>query len=119
MEVINVKEKFELFEEQWQPHIIGSLNGQDVKIAKVQGSFVWHDHAEEDELFYIIKGSLDIHMKDGVRRLETGDMMIVPRGVQHKPVASEECWILLFEPQNTKHTGDVISDLTVNNYKRI
>lgn len=119
MEVINVKEKFSQFSDHWNPRIIGSLNQQDVKIAKVQGEFVWHDHKEEDELFFIIKGSLDIHFENDIKTLNSGDMLIIPKGVQHKPVAKEECWIMLFEPQSTKHTGDIQSDLTVNEYQKL
>ena len=87
MKVVNVKEKFGLFSEHWSPRIIGELNGQDVKIAKVKGEFIWHNHKEEDELFYIIKGSLKIDFEDGIRTLNEGDMLIIPKGVEHKPIA--------------------------------
>lgn len=119
MEVVNLEQKFGLFEDHWNPKIIGSLNNQDVKIAKVKGEFVWHDHKNEDELFLIIKGSLDLHFEDGVRTLNTGEMLVIPRGVPHKPVAKEECWLMLFEPQSTKHTGEVVSDLTVMDCQKI
>lgn len=119
MEVINVADKFDLFEDHWNPRIIGSLNGQDVKIAKVQGEFVWHDHKDEDELFYIVKGSLDIHFENEIKTINAGEMLIVPRGIQHKPVAKEECWILLFEPNSTKHTGEVSDEMTVTEYQKI
>ncbi len=119
MEVINIKKKFELFDDHWSPRIITSLNGQDVKIAKVQGEFVWHDHANEDELFYIIKGSLEIHFEGSIKTLQTGDMLTIPKGISHKPVAKEECWLLLFEPQSTKHTGEVQDELTVSTYQKI
>lgn len=119
MEVINVKEKFGMFSDHWSPRIIGQLNGQDVKIAKVQGEFIWHNHKDEDELFYIIKGSLKIDFEDGMRTLNEGDMIIIPKGVEHKPIAEEEVWIMLFEPQTTKHTGEVRHELTVDNYKKI
>ncbi len=119
MEVINVKEKFGLFSDHWSPRIIGQLNGQDVKIAKVQGEFIWHNHKDEDELFYIIKGSLKIDFEDGMRTLSEGDMLIIPKGVEHKPIAEEEVWIMLFEPQAIKHTGEVQHELTVETYKRL
>ena len=119
MDVINVKEKFNLFSDHWSPKIIGQLNGQDVKIAKVKGEFVWHNHKDEDELFYIIKGTLKIDFEDGMRTLEAGDMLIIPRGVEHKPIAEEEVWLMLFEPQETKHTGNVQHELTVDSYSKI
>lgn len=119
MEVINIEQKFDLFQDHWNPRIIGSLNNQDVKIAKVQGEFVWHDHKDEDELFLIIKGSLDLHFENSIKTLNAGEILIIPRGIPHKPVAKEECWIMLFEPQSTKHTGDVSSDLTVSEYQKI
>ncbi|MDF1695070.1 MAG: cupin domain-containing protein [Saprospiraceae bacterium] len=119
MDVININEKFGLFSEHWSPRIIGQLNGQDVKIAKVKGEFVWHNHKDEDELFYIIKGSLKIDFEDGMRTLEAGEMLIIPKGVEHKPIAEEEVWLMLFEPQAIKHTGDVRHELTVDSYKKI
>lgn len=119
MKVVNVKEKFDLFQEHWSPKIIGELNGQDVKIAKVKGAFVWHDHKDEDELFYVIKGHLKIELKDRILELRAGEMTIIPKGVLHKPIAEEEVWLLLFEPSNTKHTGDVQHELTVEKYEKI
>lgn len=119
MEVINVKEKFGLFQDHWSPRIIGQLNGQDVKIAKVKGEFVWHNHKDEDELFYIIKGTLKIEFEDGMRTLKEGDMLIIPKGVEHKPIAEEEVWIMLFEPQAIKHTGNVQHEMTVDTFKKI
>jgi mannose-6-phosphate isomerase-like protein (cupin superfamily) len=119
MEVINVKEKFDLFSEHWSPRIIGELNGQDVKIAKIQGEFIWHNHKDEDELFYIIKGSLKIDFEDGIRTLNEGEILIIPKGVEHRPIAEEEVWVMLFEPKDTKHTGEVQHELTVDSYKKI
>ena len=119
MDVINIKQKFGLFTDQWSPKIIGSLNGQEVKLAKVEGEFVWHDHQDEDELFYIIKGSLIMEFRDKTVELNVGDMIIVPRGVEHRPIAKEECWLMLFEPAETKHTGDVEHEMTVKKYDRI
>ena len=119
MDVVNIKEKFTLFTEQWSPKIIGQLNGQDVKLAKLQGEFVWHDHKEEDELFYIIKGTLKIEFRDKMIELQEGDMLIIPKGVEHKPIAEEEVWVLLFEPSNIKHTGDVEHELTKEKFEKI
>jgi len=107
MEVINLKDKFKLFDDHWSPKIIGQLNGQDVKLAKIKGEFVWHDHKDEDELFYVMKGTLQIEFRDKKVTLKEGEMLVIPRGVEHKPIANEEVWILLFEPSNIKHTGDV------------
>ena len=119
MEVINVKEKFELFSDHWSPKIIGQLNGQDVKLAKLHGEFVWHDHKDEDELFYVMKGSLQIEFRDRKVTLNEGEMLVIPRGVEHKPIANEEVWILLFEPSNIKHTGDVQHAYTKETFENI
>lgn len=119
MEVVNIKEKFTLFNEQWNPKIIGQLNGQDVKLAKLLGEFVWHDHKLEDELFYVIKGTLQIEFRDKMIELQEGDMLIIPKGVEHKPIAEEEVWVLLFEPSNIKHTGDVEHVLTKEKFEKI
>lgn len=119
MEVINLKEKFNLFTEQWSPKIIGQLNGQDVKLAKIEGEFIWHDHAQEDELFYIIKGSLQIEFRESIITLNEGEMLVIPKGVEHKPIAKEEVWVLLFEPSNIKHTGEVQHELTKESFEKI
>lgn len=111
-ESINIKEKLSLFNDQWTPKIIGELNGQHVKLAKIKGEFVWHAHEHEDELFYVVKGSLIIELRDATITLNEGEMYIVPRGVEHKPVAHEEVHIMLFEPAVIKHTGDVEHELT-------
>lgn len=119
MEVINVLNKFNLFQDQWSPKVIGELNNQAVKIAKVHGEFVWHDHKNEDELFFILKGQLKIEFRDDIKILNEGDMLIIPKGVEHKPIAEEEVWLMLFEPIATKHTGEVKHDLTKEDYERI
>jgi len=119
MEAINIMQKFSLFSDHWSPKIIGDLNGQQVKLAKVKGEFVWHDHKDEDELFFIFKGKLKIEFRDKMVELNEGDMLIVPRGVEHRPIAEEEVLLMLFEPAATKHTGDVKHELTVENYGRI
>lgn len=119
MKVVNINQKFSLFEDQWSPKIIGQLNGQDVKLAKLKGEFIWHDHKNEDELFYIIKGSLQIEFKDKIVTLKEGEMLIIPKGVAHKPLAKKEVWALLFEPSNIKHTGDVQHEFTKNTFEII
>lgn len=119
MHKVNLAEKFALFSEQWQPKIVGELNGQFVKIAKVQGEFVWHQHANEDELFLVVKGALTIRLHDRDVELNEGEFFIVPRGVEHMPVAEQEAWIMLFEPADTLNTGNVSSDRTVRGPDRI
>ena len=114
MKKINLKEKFDLFDEKWTPKIVGQLNGQAVKIAKVEGDFVWHNHEHEDELFYVLKGQLIMHFEEGAEVINAGEMIIVPKGVEHKPEAAEETWIMLFEPMDILHTGKVKSHLTKN-----
>jgi mannose-6-phosphate isomerase-like protein (cupin superfamily) len=113
MEKVNLAKKFGAFDEQWSPKIVGELNGQCVKIAKVQGEFVWHHHDVEDEMFMVIKGRLTIKLPDRDVTLEAGEFLIVPHGVEHKPVAEEEAHILLFEPQATLNTGNVRNERTV------
>ncbi len=112
MEKLNLQDKFSLFTEQWTPKIIGELNSQHVKLAKLKGEFVWHAHEDEDELFMVIKGQLIIELPDKKIELNEGEIFIVPKGVKHKPVASEEVHVLLFEPAKIKHTGDVQHELT-------
>ncbi len=112
MNKINLKQKFSLFDEYWTPKIIGELNGQYVKLAKVKGEMVWHKHDKEDELFLIIKGSLTIKLREKDVELNEGDVFIVPKGVEHLPVAKDEVHLLLFEPKSTAHTGNVKSHLT-------
>ena len=119
MEKINLEEKFSLFNEHWSPKVLGDLNGQQVKIAKVKGEFVWHDHADEEELFLIIKGSLKLVFEKETVVLNEGEILIIPRGVPHKPIAEEEVWLLLFEPASTKHTGEVKTPFTQNRQQRI
>jgi len=112
MEKVNVAQKFDLFNEKWSPRIVGELNGQYVKLVKVQGEFVWHRHEKEDELFLVTKGSLDIILRDGQVRLEAGEFLIVPAGIEHKPVAREEAHVVLLEPVSTVNTGDVRGERT-------
>ena len=98
MEKINIAQKFGLFDEHWSPKIVAELNGQHVKLVKIEGPFVWHHHDDEDELFLIVKGRLKMELRDGDVELNEGEMLVVPRGVEHRPVAEEEVWMLMFEP---------------------
>ena len=113
MEKINLSEKFSLFDEYWSPKIVGELNGQFVKLVKLKGEFVWHHHQAEDELFLVVRGRLVIQLRDKDVILEEGEFLIVPRGVEHKPVAEEETLVLLFEPKTTLNTGNVQDERTV------
>jgi mannose-6-phosphate isomerase-like protein (cupin superfamily) len=119
LNVINLQDKLDLIHDLWTPRVIAELNGQQVKISKVKGEFVWHDHKHEDELFFIIKGKLKIEFRDRVVEINAGEMIVVPMGVEHRPVAEEEVWMMLFEPSQIKHTGDVESHLTVATYEKI
>jgi mannose-6-phosphate isomerase-like protein (cupin superfamily) len=122
MPVVNVLDKFAQFDDHWSPKIIAELNGQEIKLAKVKGEFVWHDHADEDELFLIYKGILHLDFRDRETvTLRPGEFYIVPRGVEHRPRthACEEVWLLLLEPQGTKHTGEVRTDRTVDRFERL
>jgi mannose-6-phosphate isomerase-like protein (cupin superfamily) len=119
MSVINLQEKFRLFLDHWSPKKVGELNGQKVLLAKLKGEFVFHTHDHEDELFMIIKGSLIIEMHEKTVTLKEGEFYIVPKGVAHKPIAKEEVHVLLFEPLSTKHTGEVIANITVETYESI
>ena len=107
MQKINVTEALASFAEHWQPRILGELNGQEVKAVKIKGEFVWHHHDEADEMFYVVKGAMDMHLPDGIVHLGEGEFFIVPRGVEHKPVAAEEAHVLLFESAGTLNTGNV------------
>lgn len=112
MDKVNLSEKFALFSDHWSPKIVGELNGQHVKLAKFQGEFVWHKHDHEDELFFIVDGVLKIEFRDKTVTLGKGEFMIVPKGVEHKPVAESEVWVMLFEPATTLNTGDIKNELT-------
>lgn len=119
MEKINLAEKFALVGEQWSPKVIAELNGQHVRLAKVEGSFVWHQHEDEDELFVVVRGRLRMDFRDGQIWLEPGEMIVVPRGVEHRPHADTETEILLFEPASTLNTGNVRDERTVEELERI
>lgn len=113
-ELVNLCKKFLMFSDHWSAKIVGELNGQLVKLAKLKGEFVWHDHADEDEMFLVIRGSFEMHFRDRVVKLNEGEFLIVPRGVEQKPVAENEVEIMLFEPRTTLHTGATQSELTIN-----
>lgn len=109
---IDLDAEFARLTEHWSPRVVGRVNDQYVKIAKLQGEFVWHAHAEEDELFLVIRGRLVIQLEDGEVTLGPGQCVVVPRAVRHNPIAAEECWVMLVEPVATKHTGEVVTDRT-------
>lgn len=112
MHRINLAEKLSLFSTHWDPKIVAELNGQQVKLVKILGEFVWHHHEHEDELFLVLRGGFRMEYRDRTVELREGDMVVVPRGVEHRPVAEHECSILLFEPASTVNTGNAGGDLT-------
>ena len=112
MQKVNLLSKFELFTEFWSPKIVGELNGQHVKLVKFKGPFVWHYHEHEDELFYVVRGSFVMELRDKNIELNEGDFLIVPRGVEHRPNATEEVWVMLFEPATTLNTGNTEGEFT-------
>jgi mannose-6-phosphate isomerase-like protein (cupin superfamily) len=119
MDKVNLREKLAHFTEQWKPKIVGELNGQQVKLVKFQGQFVWHQHDHEDELFLVVHGRFRMEFRDRHVWLEKGEFLIVPRGVEHRPVAEEEAHVLLFEPASTLNTGNVHNERTVTDLDRI
>jgi mannose-6-phosphate isomerase-like protein (cupin superfamily) len=119
MEKVSLSEKFGLFQEHWRPKIAGEVNDSYVKLVKFQGEFVWHKHDDEDELFLVVKGSIVIKLRDRDIRLEEGEFVIVPRGVEHMPVAEEEAHVVLLEPKTTLNTGDVRNERTLDQLQRI
>ena len=112
---ISLNNKLSKFSEHWSPKIIAQMNDYHFKLAKVQGEFVWHDHPETDEVFLVVKGKFEIHFRDGKVVLNEGEMYVVPKGMEHKPVAEQECHILLVEPAGTVNTGDVVDEKTAPN----
>jgi mannose-6-phosphate isomerase-like protein (cupin superfamily) len=119
MEVIKLADKLATFSEYWQPKIVAELNGQQVKLVKFQGPFVWHHHESEDELFWVLRGRLRMEFRDHDVWLEPGEMIVVPRGVEHRPCADEEVHVALFEPATTLNTGNVVNERTVPEPQRI
>jgi len=116
---INLRQKLALFSDHWSPKILADLNDSHVKVAKIQGEFVWHNHADEDELFLVLQGRLVIELRDGSLTLDPGELVVIPKGVDHRPVAAEEVHLLLIEPKGIKHTGDVVEARTVTDWERI
>jgi mannose-6-phosphate isomerase-like protein (cupin superfamily) len=112
---INFQEKLTKFSQHWSPRIIAQMNDYHFKIVKIEGEFVWHDHPETDEVFIILKGQLEIQFRDEKVSLKQGEMFVVPKGLEHKPVAEQECHILLVEPAGTVNTGDVVNERTAAN----
>lgn len=119
MQKINLSEKFSLFNEYWNPKIVGELNGQHVKLVKFKGPFVWHHHENEDELFYVVKGNFDMEFRDKTVTVNQGEFIIVPRGTEHRPNAIDEVEVMLFEPSATLNTGNVQNERTVKDLQQI
>lgn len=119
MNKVNLLQKFSLFADRWSPKIVGDLNDHQVKLTKLQGDFVWHHHENEDELFLVVRGRMTMGLRTGDIELEEGELFIVPKGVEHKPFAAEECWIVLIEPGTTLNTGNVQGERTVARPDRI
>lgn len=119
MEKVNVSEKLSTFNDHFNPRIVGELNGQHVKLVKFRGEFIWHHHEHEDELFFVVKGSFDMQMRDKIVTVNAGEFLIMPRGIEHKPVAKEEVEIMLFEPATTLNTGNVENEMTVKHLEKI
>jgi mannose-6-phosphate isomerase-like protein (cupin superfamily) len=119
MDKVNLAKKLQLFREHWKPKIVGELNGQQVKLVKFRGPFVWHYHEHEDEMFLVVKGKFRMEFRDREYWLKEGEFLVVPRGVEHRPVAEEEAHILLFEPASTLNTGNAGGEMTVETLERI
>src|SRR5258705_6498429 len=119
MEKVNLEKKFGTFTEQWSPKIVGELNGQFVKLVKFKGPFVWHHHDNEDELFFVVKGSFDMELENKTITIHEGEFIIVPRRVEHRPNAMEECEVMLFEPATTLNTGNIENELTLKQLDKI
>ena len=119
MDKVNLTDAFARIHDQWNPRIAGDLNGQQVKLVKFQGPFVWHHHDHEDELFLVVRGRFRMELRDRAIDLAAGEFLVVPRGIEHRPVADEECEVLLFEPGTTLNTGNVRNERTVPHLERI
>lgn len=111
-DAINLKEKFTKFNKHWSPRVVAQMNDYQFKLVKVEGEFVWHDHPDTDEVFIVIEGTLNIEFREGVVTLNSGEMFVIPKGVEHKPIATEECKIMIVEPKGVVNTGDASSELT-------
>ena len=110
--VVNISEKLAKFSDHWNPRIVGRYNGNEVRVSKLLGEFTWHSHADTDELFLVLKGELKIEFRDGVRTIRPGEMIVVPKGVEHRPVADKECEILIMDREGESNTGTTTSDFT-------
>jgi len=119
MEKVNLEDKFSKFTNYWEPKIVSELNGQHVKLAKLKGEFVWHSHENEEEMFLVIKGELIIEFRDKTVTLLPNEFLTIPKGIEHKPVAKEEVWVMLFEPASTINTGDNPGDMTKDKLDRL
>ena len=119
MHKVNIAEKFSKISEYWKPYIAAELNGQHVKLDKLMGEFVFHHHEHEDEMFLVVKGRFRMEFRDRREWIEEGEFIVVPRGVEHRPVAEEECWIMLFEPASTLNTGNVVNERTQPHLERV
>ncbi len=119
MQKVNIADKFAKISEYWKPYIAAELNGQHVKLDKLKGEFVFHHHEHEDEMFLVVKGRFRMEFLDRHEWIEEGEFIVVPRGVEHRPVADEECWIVLFEPASTLNTGNVLNERTVAQLERV
>jgi mannose-6-phosphate isomerase-like protein (cupin superfamily) len=119
LDKINLAEKFARITEYWKPYIAGELNGQLVKLDKLKGEFIWHHHENEDEMFLVVKGRFRIEFRDKTVWLDEGEFIVVPRGVEHKPVADEEAWIVLFEPASTLNTGNIDNEFTLRELEKV
>lgn len=122
--VVNLAQKFERIHEYWSPKIAGELNGQQVKLAKLKGEFIWHSHEQEDELFFVVRGCLRIEFRETgssirMEEIHEGEFLVVPRGIEHRPVADDEVWLLLFEPSTTLNTGTIHNERTRTDLERI
>ncbi|MEL7534974.1 MAG: cupin domain-containing protein [Bacteroidota bacterium] len=119
IKTVNLNEKFAAFNEHWSPKIAGELNGQMVKLAKLQGEFVMHKHEEEDEMFFVVEGKLFMELEEQTLEINPGEFVIIPKGVMHKPYAAEEVKVMLFEPASTLNTGTEVNERTVSDLERI
>lgn len=119
MEKVNLSEKLSLIHDHWNPRIVGELNGQHVKLVKFQGEFVWHKHDHEDEMFFVVKGEFNMELRDRTIVLKENEFLIIPRGVEHRPVAVHEVSVMLFEPASTLNTGDTLGEMTRDVLERI
>ena len=119
MQKVNLNDKFDLFDDYWVPKIVADLNDSHIKLAKFKGEFIWHKHDNEDELFLVVKGKLLIKLREQDINLNEGEFVIIPKGIEHLPIAEEEVHVILIEPKTTLNTGDVVSKLTKGNLDRI